>query len=231
MSDTIKILSAGAPKAGLRQSAEAFTSAFGGSFAVEFATAPVIRERVTSGVAAVDVIVAPRPDIEAFGEAGFADPDTAQVLGAVAAGVVARNGSHEPEIGSVDELVASMRSAERIVYNTASSGRYISQMIAGLGLEQEIEPKIVRLPNGAAVMEYIATASPRTFGFGQITEIKLQEDLGIHVVGPLPGPLAHRTTYAATVASNTQMPDRAVALVEFMGSGEGRKIFSASGVT
>jgi ABC-type molybdate transport system substrate-binding protein len=103
-------------------------------------------------------------------------------------------------------------------------------MIASLGLAEELAPKLVTLPNGAAVMEYVAGGTPKTFGFGQITEIKLQEALGIHVVGPLPGELAHTTIYAAAVASNTRMLDQAIALVSFMASGEAKEILSASGV-
>ena len=33
-------------------------------------------------------------------------------------------------------------------------------------------------------------------GFGQITEIKLREDLGVHLVGPLPDAVGKVTTYA-----------------------------------
>ena len=56
---SLRILSDGAPKTGVRLCAEAFSQQSAVSFELEFATAPVIRQRMEEGTANADVLVAP----------------------------------------------------------------------------------------------------------------------------------------------------------------------------
>ena len=53
----IRVLSAGAPKTGVRKCAETFADNTGQPFEIEFATAPVLKERVESGTADADLLV------------------------------------------------------------------------------------------------------------------------------------------------------------------------------
>ena len=227
----IRILSAGAPKTGVRLCAEAFSGKSDQPFEIEFATAPVIKERVTTCVANADVIVAPVPAMQGFATEALVAPDTVSVIGSVTAGVVVRNGATDPDIGSADAFVEAMLGADRLVYNQASSGQYIADMIDRLGIADQVAAKTARLATGAAVMQFLADdTADKTIGFGQITEIKLQEHLGVHLVGPLPEAIGKVTTYAAGVAANADDRLEALPLVEFMVSAEGKRIFVDSGV-
>lgn len=230
-SQVIRILSAGAPKTGVRACAEAFAAESGEPFEIEFATAPVIRERVASGTAQADLVVAPLAAVEGFARAGHVQAEGVAPVGSVTMGVVVRDGAREPDLTSVKTLLEAVRAADAVVFNKASSGEHVARMIEDLGLADELAAKIVRVPTGAAVMEYLAAnPSSEAIGFGQITEIRLHDDLGTHLVGPLPEAIGKTTTYAAGTLANARRPGAARALAEFMASPQGKRLFVASGV-
>lgn len=233
MSDfpSIRILSAGAPKSGVRLSAEAWSEKTGTLFSVEFATAPVIKDRVGSGSADADIVVAPLPAMEGFVAAGRIVAGSLMPLGAIAAGVVVRNGAAEPDLSSVEAFRAALLDADALVYNQASSGQYIAAMIDKLGIADQVAGKTVRVANGAAVMEHLAADDRvRTVGFGQVTEIRLHENIGVHLVGPLPSEIGKVTAYAAGLSTASADRDGAAALLAFMASHDGKAIFAGTGV-
>jgi molybdate transport system substrate-binding protein len=227
----MRILSAGAPKTGVRACAEAFAAKSGEAFEIEFATAPVIKERVSSGAADADIVVAPVAAMEGFARAGRLAGEGAAPVGSVTMGVVMRDGAPEPDLSSVEALVAAIRAADAVVFNRASSGEHVARMLDDLGLAEELAEKIVRVPTGAAVMEYLAAnPSSQAIGFGQITEIRLHDDLGTHLVGPLPDAIGKTTTYAAAPLAGAERLEAAQALAAFMTSPNGKRLFVEAGV-
>jgi len=152
-------------------------------------------------------------------------------IGEIAAGVVVRDGAEEPDLSSAETLRDALLAADRIVYNEASSGQYIETMIDKLGIADKVAGRTVRVANGAAVMEHLAAdGHARTIGFGQVTEIRLHESLGVHLVGPLPAEIGKVTAYAAGLATDASNVDAAASLVGFIGSQRGRAIFAETGV-
>lgn len=227
----IHILSADAPKTGLRRCAEAFAAETGQPFEIQLATAPVIRERVASGIADADIIVAPLPVMEEFACAGRVDPRSISVIGSVTVGVVVRNGAREPDLTSVESFIRSVLAADIVVYNEASSGQYIAQMLGALGLAHKVAAKTVVVRTGAAVMQRLAAeSSGDAIGFGHVTEIRLHDELGTHLVGPLPEAIGRATPYAAGLLATTPRPAAARNLIDFMVSAAGKEIFVATGV-
>ncbi|MDH3195628.1 MAG: substrate-binding domain-containing protein [Hyphomicrobiales bacterium] len=228
---SVRILSAGAPKTGVRLCAEAFFGKTGQPFEIEFATAPVIKDRVTAGAANADLIVAPVPAMQGFAADGRIVSEPMPVIGSVTAGVVMRNGACDPDVSSVDGFVAAMLAADRLVFNSASSGQYIADMIERLGIADQVAAKTVRVATGRAVMDYLVEdTADRTIGFCQITEIKLLEHLGVHLVGPLPEAIGKVTTYAAGILASAENQRQALSLIDFMASADGKRIFADSGV-
>jgi molybdate transport system substrate-binding protein len=233
MNDTpsISILSAGAPKSGVRRCVEAWSGETGMRFKIEFATAPRIRERVAEGDTDADIVVAPVPAMEGFVTAGKIVDGSVVPIGEIAAGVVVRNGAEDPDLSSADTLRDALLAADRIVYNEASSGQYIETMVDKLGIADKVAGRTIRVANGTAVMEHLAAdGHARTIGFGQVTEIRLHESLGVHLVGPLPAEIGKVTAYAAGLATDASDVDAAASLVGFIGSKRGRAIFAETGV-
>ena len=230
-SPKIRILSAGAPKAGVRLCAEANLRKSGDPFDVEFATAPTIHDRLAAGTAKADVIVAPCPLLEKFAAGGAIVAGSVVELGSVAAAVAVRNGAREPDLGTVEGFRKALLAADVLIYNRASSGQYIGQLIESLGIARSVAGKTVRTDTGRGVMEYLAQdRSERPIAFGQMTEIRLQEHLGIHLVGPLPRKIGKKTSYCAGLAATATDAEAPRRLLELFRAGEGRRILRETGV-
>ena len=227
----IRILSADAPKIGLRRCVETFAVDTGQPFEIRLATAPVIKERVKSGITNADMVVAPLHVVEELASAGCVDPQSVSVIGSVTVGVVVRNGSREPDLSSVESFIRSLLAADAVVYNEASSGQYIARMLETLGLAEKVAAKTVVVRTGAAVMQRLAAeSSGGAIGFGHVTEIRLHDDLGTHLVGPLPEAIGRATPYAAGLLAAASRPDAARTLIHFMVSAAGKEIFVVTGV-
>lgn len=229
----IVVLSTGAPKGGVSGCAAAFRERTGRAAEVSFVTAPVLQRQVADGSARADVVVAPVARMDAFEAAGKVVPGIRSVLGSVKAGVVIRKGAAVPDISSAESLKAAILAADSIVYNEATSGQYIVQMMENLGVAEGIRDRVTTVPNGSAVMMHLAESDVENeIGFGQLTEIRLHEDRGVAVelVGALPDEIGNVTTYCAAVFAGAEDPEAAKALVEFMGSPDGQAICRATGL-
>lgn len=228
----IRILSADAPKTGLRRCAAAFADRNGTWSSIELATAPTIKKRIEAGEAAAEVVIVPLTMMRELAEAGFVRPESITPIGSVTVGVVVRSGAREPDLTSVDAFCQSLRAADLIVYNTASSGLYVANVLEQLELKEELAEKSVIVPTGSAVMErLVAESTLNAIGFGHVTEIRLHDDLGTHLVGPLPGPISRETPYAAGVLATAANHQAASGLVAFLGSRDGKQHFVEAGVT
>jgi molybdate transport system substrate-binding protein len=233
MTAAVIVLSTGAPKGGVSGCSQDFHDKTGRATEVSFVTAPVLKKLVAEGSAQADVIVAPVARMDEFEAAGNIVPGIREVLGSVKAGVVIRDGAPAPDISSAGSLKAAMLAADAIIYNEATSGQYIVQMIKKLGLTEAIADKVTTVPNGSAVMMYLAESTVENeIGFGQLTEIKVHEDRGVAVklVGALPAEVENVTTYCASVFAKAADPEGAKQLVDFMGSPEGQAICRATGL-
>jgi molybdate transport system substrate-binding protein len=227
----VLILSADAPKAGLRENAELFTKKTGIPHQIELATGPVIKQRILAGDANVDIVVIPRPEFDDLVSAGRVDPEDISVLGFVTVGVTIKSGAREPDLRSVEGFKASVLAADRAIYNTASSGQYVAALFDRLGLADRIKDKVSIFPTGKTAMEALATdTSGNAIGFGHVTEIRLHDPLGTRLVGPLPKEIGRQTPYAAGVLKTAKQPDAAKKLVEFMIGSRGKQIFLETGV-
>jgi len=225
----IRILSAGAPKQGVRRCAETFARRTGHEVDIEFATAPVLRERVEKGEAEADILVAPVPLTRDFAAAGQIVAGTDIVIGSVKAGIAVRDGAEPPDISSVEALKRALLAADAIIYNTASSGRHIAALLADMGIAERIEAKTERLPTGADVMVRLADGkAPSEIAFGQVTEIRRFGGGGVTLVGPLPPEIAKTTTYAAALLAGAV--ESASALLAYMDTPEARQIYTESGL-
>lgn len=227
---TIRILSTDAPKVGVRRCAEIFAAETGNSFALEFAPAPIVAERVTAGSAEADLIVATQPVLKRLAGDNFIDGGSIAPLGSVLVGVVIRSGARRPDLSSVDAFVASLLAADQIVYNTASSGLYAAELLSRLGLTEKLAAKIVIVERGVGVMEHLAAEATRNaIGFGHVTEIRAHDALGTELVGPFPAEIGRNTVYAGALPAAGAIAE-AGALLALMASGRGKEVFVASGV-
>ena len=231
MTEEIRVLSAGAVKRGVGALAEAFGRDTGATVTVTFATAPVLKRKVEDGTAEADIVIAPVPAMKGFEEKGLVVAGTGAVIGGVKAAVVVRDGAHAPDISTAETFKIAILDADSLVYNRASSGLYIEELMARLGVAEEVAAKTTRLATGGEVMKHLAVSEvANEIGFGQIPEISVYEDQGIRLVGPLPEEIGKTTTYAVGLSASALTPATVRAFIDTMATPAAKDIFRATGV-
>lgn len=141
-----------------------------------------------------------------------------------------REGTPAPDLSGADALAASLRQAERVVFNRASTGIYVEKLLDRLGLAAELAPRIVRYPDGAAVMEHLIRGEGREIGFGAVTEILLYRGKGLRLAGELPAELQNYTSYAAGLTPGSPNGEGGRAFLAFLATPAAKALFAANGV-
>lgn len=226
MAAEIQVLSAGAVEPGLHAAARAYTRQSGNEVKITFNTAPAIRKRIGAGET-FDVVIAPPGALDEFG--GKVSPDRV-ALGRVGLGVAVRPGADVPDISSTERLRASVLAADSIVFNRASTGIYLENLFKKMGLYDQILSKTTRYPDAGAVMDHLLAGKGREIGFGPITEILLQRDKGLKLVGPLPAEVQNYTSYSAAPMSASAAPELARGFVRYLGGLEAKAFLVAAGI-
>lgn len=224
----IALLSGGAVEPGLKPVLAAFQAATGHTVKVTFNAAPQIEQRIEAGEA-WDVVIAPVARLERYAQAGKVGSERTGV-GRVGLGVAIRPDAPVPQIGDADAVRRAILEADSIVYNRASTGLLIEEMLRKMGLEAQVAPKAQRPRDGAAVMEHLLQGHGREIGFGALTEILLFKERGVRLVGPLPPGLQAYTAYAAALPAAGHRSDAARALLAHLGAPESRRAFAAAGI-
>ncbi len=228
MAAKIQILSAGAVKPGLVPALAAFQRETGNDIAIEFATAPAIRQRL-SGSQALDIVIAPPDVLDDLGQTGAAAADRV-TLGRIGVGVMVRSGAPVPKIASVDEFIQAVLHADSIVYNQASTGIYLDKLFDRLGVAAQLESKSTRAVDFAAVLDRVRESDGNEIGFGATTVIIENAGKGAHFVGPLPAEIQNYTDYATVLTARGREVNAARALLEYFTTPAARKIFTAAGI-
>lgn len=229
----LKLLSAGAVEPGLRAAVARYESQSGDKVAITFATAPVLRERAGTPAAAAaagfDVLVAPVAVFDAIGSAGTVRAERS-TLGSVGIGVAVRPDAPRPDLASAESLKASLLAAESVVFNRASTGQYVAQLLQRLAIVDAMAGKTTQVADGAAVVKHLMQGRGREFGFAPITEIVLHKDQGLVFVGALPAEVQNRTTYQASIAAQPRDEAAAMRLWRYLASNEALALFKAAGI-
>lgn len=227
----IRVLSAAAVRQGLASLSESFGSEAGSGVDLVFTTGPDIRGRLETGNDVADVVVAPDALIDALAEKGRVLAGGRAALGGVEAGVAIKTGAPAPDISTADAVREALLAADVVVFNKASSGDFIAEMIEGLGVADAIAGRIRRFEDGAEAMRFLAEfEGDKALGFGQSTGLKIHEPMGITVIGPLPAEIGKVTTYVAAVAREAADPAESRALIAYLTSESARQLFRATGV-
>jgi molybdate transport system substrate-binding protein len=225
----VHVLSAGAVEPGIVSAAELFRARTGHQVRIRFATAPAIRQRMSANETA-DVVVAPPAVLDELTKAGKIDAHARVTVGRVGVGVAVRDGAPLPDISTADALKRAALAADSLVYNQASTGNYVERLFQRLGIADELQARTKRYPDGDAVMHHLIKGSGREIGFGAMTEILLNSDKGLRLVGPLPADVQNYTTYAAVLVPSAANPTEANAFLQFLQSPEARAAFASRGI-
>jgi molybdate transport system substrate-binding protein len=221
----VAVLSAGAVEPGLRAAAALYQE----KVAINFNTAPQIRERIEKKGEKFDVVIVPPAVMDAFAEAGRVEPERT-MLGRVGQGIAVRPGAPVPDVSSVDAMKRALLEAESVVFNRATGGQYIESMLRKIGVYDQIEKKTTRYASAAQVMDHLLKGKGREVGFAPMTEIMLYKDKGLRFVGPLPAEVQRHNAYVASPMRGAANAQAAAAFVKFLGTPQAKAALAAGGV-
>jgi molybdate transport system substrate-binding protein len=226
----LKVLSAGAVQPGLNAAADIFRDKTGDVAKIAYDPATVLGKRIGGGEVA-DVVVSSPAVIAELTKAGRVLSEDQVRLGRVGVGVVVREGAPLPDLSSTQALKNALLAADAVVYNTASSGAYVEDMLKKIGAFDQIQGKLVRVFDGNAVMRRLVEGKGKEFGFGGITDIVLNHDKGVRLVGALPAEIQNYTSYTAALIAVAPNPAGAKAFLTYLASSDGRALFAANGIS
>jgi molybdate transport system substrate-binding protein len=225
----IRVLSAGAVEPGLKAFGAVVERQTRHRLSTQFNTAPQIAKRLAAGES-YDLLIAPPGVLDQALKDGRIVGETRVPVGRVGAGIVVRTGNPLPNVADVEALKKMLGDADRVVYNTASTGLYLDRLFERLGILDAIKAKSTRYPDGASVLEHVARGKGNEVGFGAITEIRIYEPKGLSYVGPLPADVQNYTSYEAAVMTGATNAAPARAALKLLGTPEGKSAFVSAGV-
>jgi len=196
----ITVLTTGAFKSVVTAVVPEFEKQTGHKVVVANDTAGALAKRIAGGEA-FDVVILTPPAIDQLAESGKVASGSAVRLARVGIGVAVRKGAPAPDIATVAAFKAALLQARSVAYIDpaagGSSGIYLAQLFAKLGLADAIKDKAVLVPGGL-VAERVVSGEAE-LGIHQISEILAVP--GATLVGPLPAELQNYTVYAGGVSA------------------------------
>jgi molybdate transport system substrate-binding protein len=225
----IKVLTAGAFKQVVLALVPEFEKQTGHKVTVENDTVGALTKRIEGGEAFDVAVLTPAAVNDLSGKGRFV-AGSGKNLARVGIGVVVKDGTPKPDIGSVDAFKQALLAAKSVAYIDpvagGSSGIYVAGLLDKLGIAAEVKPK-AKLIHGGAVAEHIANGEAE-LGIHQISEILPVK--GTTLVGPLPADIQNYTVYAAGLGANARESDAAKALLQAFSSPAAADVFKSKGM-
>jgi len=221
----IQVMSGAAIEPGLLAATEVFRKQTGIETTITFATAPEIRRRVGGGETP-DVVITTPAVLDELANSGKFDGTARALVGRVGVGVVVRDGAPKPDVSTIDALKRALLDADSVIYNRASSGLFVEELIQRLGLAELIQGKTKRY-SGTDMVEPLIHGSGKEIGFMPVAEILHFRSRGLQLVGPLPAEIQHYTNYAAARLSKSEA---ALVFIRFLETLATKGLFAAAGI-
>lgn len=226
----ITALAGGAVDPGLDHVAAAFRKETGHTVKIAYNLGAQGIKRMDEGEI-FDVVVQPEDTLEIFFRAHGNVEDGGVSIGRVGLGVMARPAAPVPDISSMAAFRRAILEADAILYTTATSGRYIEEMLGKMGLLERTAAKTTRYPHGPELMERVLSGSGKELAFLPVSFIrKASRERGMVLVGPVPEEVQHYLDFIVVPSVRSTHKDVAWAFAHFCG-GPGKPLLAAQGLT
>ncbi len=213
----LRILSGGAAHGLVQALTPDFHAATGYGIAGDFGAVGGMRKRVVEGEP-VDLVILTKAMLAELGERGLVEPRSIQDIGGVATAIAVRAGDPAPPCGDAGTLRAALLAADAIYFpdpELATAGIHFRDVMARLGILDQVGRRLRTFPNGATAMRALAESpEARPIGCTQATEIVTTP--GVRLVDDLPGEYALVTVYTGGRISGSGHPEAAEALLSLL---------------
>jgi len=226
----IKVISGGAFKQVLNALAAQYQKDSGNTLDITYRTVGQHLKLIESGAETFDVAVLTPQAIDSLIKSGKVVPGSRADLAKTGVGVVVRQGTPLPDIGTVEAFKRTLLAAKSVAYIDpaagGSSGIYVGKLLERLGIAQEVNAK-AKLIQGGEVASHVVDGEAE-LGIHQISEILAVKDAVL--VGPLPAEIQNFTVYSAGVGAAAKDGAAASALVKFLTGSHAVPIIKAKGM-
>jgi molybdate transport system substrate-binding protein len=226
----IKVVSGGAFKQVLSALVAQYEKESGNKVDVTYQTVGQHLKLIRSGEEQFDVAVLTPEAIDGLVSENKVVAGSRADLAKTGVGVVVKQGTPLPDIGTVEAFKRALLAAKSVAYIDpkagGSSGIYVGKLLERLGIAKEVNAKAV-LIQGGEVATHIADGEAE-LGIHQISEILPVK--GVILVGPLPTDIQNFTIYSAGVAAAAADAVTANAFVKFLAGPHALPIIKAKGM-
>jgi molybdate transport system substrate-binding protein len=225
----IIVFSPGAVQTIVNNVAKEYEQKTGNTIRFVFDTGGAITKRVAGGERG-DVVIAPASGLAELAKSGQVVGASIRALGSMGVGVAVRKGAAQPDIRDVAAFKASMLAARSIMFadpaKGAQSGIHVAKVLAQLGIDKDIQPKLQLRDRGPDGLKEVA-AGTIEIGLGQISEILANKD--VVLVGPLPAPIQDLVTFSAALHSSAKDNRAAEELIQMLVAPAAKELFKQAG--
>lgn len=222
----LRVLAPNAAKEAVTAAISSFEKSSGHTVTISWTGTEAITKRIGEGEV-VDVVVNAAQNIDRLTADGKLTQGTRTDFARSSIGVAIAPSATRPNVSSVDELKSALLAAKSIVISSGTSGRYLADLFARLGVAEQIKAKVKQTPSGALVGDLLA-AGEAELGFQQVSE--LINVNGIQYLGPIPAEIQSYTVYSAAIHSQSTQADLARSLVKALRQPEAAAAAKKSGL-
>ena len=194
----------------LREVGPQFERETGNKLNAETGIAPSFVPRIEGGEA-FDIIVGQPSLIDGLIKDNKVAADGKVALVKSGSGIAVRAGAPKPDVSTVDAFKRTLLAAKSIGYLKVAG---VPQVIERLGMTDALKAKTT-IPDRDVYMEMVAKGELE-LGIGLTTQILTTD--GVELVGPLPEEIQFYIAFAAGVSAQSQVPDAARALLNYLRS-------------
>lgn len=225
----LTLVAPGGIRTALEQLLPVFEQRTGNKVSPTYGSGGQTKQRTAEGeLFDVPVIQPPYDNVIASGHV-VAKSETPLATVAVVAAV--KTGTPTPDIATADALKRALLAAPSIscpsIARGAACGVSFAATLDKLGIKDTVMPKVVPAQSGWESVKMVGrgeVALAITFA----SENDTNPDVAM--LGALPREVSTPTGFVAFVHARSQAPEAAAALVQFLGSAEAAKVFTASGM-
>jgi molybdate transport system substrate-binding protein len=223
----IRVISGGAAKAFVQPLAASFNADSGHTVVLDFQPmGPLVKS--LAGGQAVDMVIVTSEVLERLEGEGKLPRGAGRPLARVGVGVAVNERAPDPDISSADAFRRTLLAARSVVYidpTIGTSGKHVAEVLARLGIVEQMKPKTTLL-KGGYVVEPVGRGEIE-LGIHQISEMLPVK--GVRVVGPLPAELQKYTTYVAVPAPGSGQSAAVDAFIRYLTGPAARSRLAAAG--
>jgi molybdate transport system substrate-binding protein len=205
---------------------ESLSTELGATVDIMFAPTNLLVQRINSSTPP-DVMIGMSGSLRALAASGILVPDSVIPLAKSGIGIAASPHTEHPDISTVRTLAGTLIAAGSVAYSRNSpSGQYFQTLIMKLGIAEAVNSRATIIDHGPTAVAVIDGRAD--LAVQQISE--LLHVPGAQVLGPLPDPVQHYTSFSIALGAPAAGKPAAKALTRLLTGPRARTAYANAGL-